>query len=143
MNRIDDAVAELAQPAGLARALAQAFDGVSRRRACVAFSSGGNWASAFVADGGRGGTNMPREPMPVGCLAKLLTATLAIRMMAELGIGLHTRVTELLDLREARAVLARITLRQLLEHTHGLDCARIGPVSGGIPGCQSGRRNGQ
>jgi CubicO group peptidase (beta-lactamase class C family) len=127
MNRIDDAVAELAQPAGLARALAQAFDGVARRRACVAFSRGSNWASAFVADGGRGGTNMPREPMPVGCLAKLLTATLAIRVMAELGIGLHTRVTELLDLREARAVLARITLRQLLEHTHGLDCARIGP----------------
>lgn len=128
MNRIDDPVAELAQPTALARALAQAFDGVSRRRASVAFSSGGQWAAAFVADGGRGGASTPLEPVPVGCLAKLLTATLALRMMAELGIGVNTRVTELLDVPEARAVLARITLRQLLEHTHGLDCARIGPL---------------
>ncbi len=125
MNRIDAAVAELANPGGLASALARAFDGVQRRRACAAFFSCGEWASAFVADGGLCGSSAPREPVPVGCLAKLLTATLATRMMANLGIGLETRVTELLDHVESRPVLADVTVRHLLEHTHGLDGALI------------------
>lgn len=125
VNGRDDAVAELARPAGLAAALARAFDGVQRRHASVAFRSGTASASAFIAEGGRGGPNAPREPTPVGCLAKLLTATLATRLFARHRIGLDTHIVDLLNAGTVRRRLAGVTLRHLLEHTHGLDDSLI------------------
>jgi CubicO group peptidase (beta-lactamase class C family) len=117
----NDAIAELARPASLARSLARTFDGVRRRSAFVAFRSGGDRSSAFVADDGAGGPGAPRDPMPVGCLAKLLTATLALNLFARRGIASDTRVVDLLDLGAASRAFERVTLRHLLEHTHGLD----------------------
>jgi CubicO group peptidase (beta-lactamase class C family) len=117
----NDAIAELARPTSLARVLAQAFDGVRRRLAFVAFRNGSERASAFVADDGAGGPDAPRERLPVGCLAKLLTATLACRIFARRGIAPEARVLELLDVGAPYRAFEGMTVRHLLEHTHGLD----------------------
>jgi CubicO group peptidase (beta-lactamase class C family) len=123
-NENNERVTELARPANLARALAEAFDGVQRRLAFVAFRCGRDHASAFVADDGRDGSDAPDERMPVGCLAKLLTATLATATFATRGISVDTPLAELLSV-GLRALFEGVTLRHLLEHTHGIDDSLI------------------
>jgi CubicO group peptidase (beta-lactamase class C family) len=121
VKRSNDPAAELAHPASLAAALIRAFDGVPRKRVFIALRCGAASASAFIAEGGAGGPNAPREPTPVGCLAKLLTATLAMRLLARQRIGLDTCVVDMLHGGTVARRLAGVTLRHLLEHTHGLD----------------------
>jgi CubicO group peptidase (beta-lactamase class C family) len=119
--RNDEAVAELARPAALAAALARAFEGTARRRAFVGLTCGDATATAFVGDDGAGGHDVPAEPLPVGCLAKVLTATLASRMLADAGIDVATPLVDVVNVGRSRSLLACVTLRQLLEHTHGID----------------------
>ncbi len=124
MNRNFATVADLARPASLARALADAFDGVGERCAFVGLRCGLELASAFVADGG-GGSDVPHAPLPVGCLAKLLTATLATQMLAKARIDVETHLVDLVAVDGSRPALERVRLRHLLEHTHGLDDSLI------------------
>jgi CubicO group peptidase (beta-lactamase class C family) len=61
----------------------------------------------------------PRGPAPIGCLAKLLTATLVTRAADRGAFALDASVAGLLDV--PGEALRGVTVRQLLEHTHGLD----------------------
>jgi CubicO group peptidase (beta-lactamase class C family) len=129
MKRNLATVADLARPVRLARALARAFDGVGERCAFVGLRCGRELASAFVADGGGFGSDVPYAPLPVGCLAKLLTATLAAQTLAKARIDVETHLVDLVDVDGWHSALERVTLRHLLEHTHGLDDSLIdGPA---------------
>jgi hypothetical protein len=60
--------------------------------------------------------------MLAGCITKVLTATMVTDMVHEGAFGMDCPVSELLKMREPdAAVLSGISVRQLLEHTHGLD----------------------
>jgi hypothetical protein len=64
--------------------------------------------------------------LPVGCITKLFTATLAGMAIDGKHFRLQTAVADLLGDSAALAErLAGITVRQLLEHTHGLDYSRM------------------
>jgi hypothetical protein len=127
-NGSDEArVAALAQPERLRRELARAFEGVARRDAFVAFRCGEHVASACITDGEfRAAT--ARAPINVGCIAKLLTATL---MRRAFNAGLLAPDEDASDVlrggAESRA-LRGITVRQLLDHTHGLDDSHVALV---------------
>ena len=59
--------------------------------------------------------------MRVGCIAKLFTATLARRAFEAGDLAPDERASDLLAAGTLRSALRGITVRQLLEHTHGLD----------------------
>ncbi len=64
--------------------------------------------------------------LPVGCFAKLFTATLAGTAMEDRHFELGTAVSQFLgDCPALADLLSRVTIRQLLEHTHGLDDSRL------------------
>jgi CubicO group peptidase (beta-lactamase class C family) len=125
-NRKSATLAELMNAPRLAQALASAFDDVATRRAFVGLRLGHEVAYASVEDEGVvGGGDVPCEPMPVGCLAKILTATLAWKVLAKARIDVDTLLGSLVDLGASSTALGRITLRHLLDHTHGLDDSLI------------------
>lgn len=95
----------------LAVALAAATQGAPHARVAVAVRSHGGTVAASV-----GG---PDEAVSIGCIAKLLTATL-VRAAVQAGrLSFDAELGEFLgpDARPLRFT----TLRHLLEHTHGLD----------------------
>ena len=114
---MDACLAELCEPGALQRLLDAT---ITAGRISVAFASGSDVATAQVGDTGR------REwAAPVGCIAKLFTATLACKA-AERGLfALDTDVAEVLgaDVDALRGV----SIRHLLEHTHGLDDSLLAP----------------
>jgi CubicO group peptidase (beta-lactamase class C family) len=63
----------------------------------------------------------PRAPIRVGCIAKLFTAMLARHAFEKHRLAPDEQVSDLLRAGAARRALRGITVRQLLEHTHGLD----------------------
>jgi len=105
--------------------LGRALDGASRRQVFVAARSRGESAFVTASDGGVIEPGVADVPMPVGCLAKLLTATLATRIFAKRQIAIDMQVVDLLDAGTAYPALEGVTLRHLLEHTHGLDDSLI------------------
>jgi len=62
--------------------------------------------------------------LPTGCLTKLFTSALTLRACGANGIALDSAAARLLPA-SASAGLAGATLRQLLEHRHGLDDALL------------------
>lgn len=118
-------VAELADPAVLSRLLAQRGLAVQRGRVAVTFACGTRIATASSGDAPAAASS------PLGCLAKLFTATL-VRRAAERGrLALDGEVAPLLG--GNFAALRGVTVRQLLEHTHGLDDSLLG-----APRCERG-----
>jgi CubicO group peptidase (beta-lactamase class C family) len=110
-------VAELADAAILRQLVAQCCSATGPGRISVAFACGAEVATASVGEAPGAASS------PLGCLAKLFTATL-VRRTAERGqLALDGHVAPLLgaDL----AALHGVTLRHLLEHTHGLDDSRL------------------
>jgi CubicO group peptidase (beta-lactamase class C family) len=65
------------------------------------------------------------EGWPIGCVAKLLTATLVRRAAARGALDLDGGAAPLLG--AAGEALRGVTLRQLLEHSHGLDDSLLAP----------------
>ena len=114
---MDACLPELCEPDAL-RHLLEAT--VSAGRISVAFASGSNVATAQVGDSGRG-----EWAAPVGCIAKVLTATLACKAAERGHFALDTGVAEVLgaDIDALRGV----SIRHLLEHTHGLDDSLLAP----------------
>lgn len=113
-----DAAAELAEPALLARLVASRMP-VVRGRVSVAFAAGANAAEASA------GSAVPEVRWPIGCLAKLFTATLVRGAAAAGRIELDGAVEPLLG--ASHGTLRGVTPRQLLEHTHGLDDSLLAP----------------
>jgi CubicO group peptidase (beta-lactamase class C family) len=92
-------------------ALSEATQLAREARASIAVRSYGGTVTASV--GGRD------EPAPIGCIAKLVTATL-VRAAVQAGrLSFDADLGAVLG--AGAGVLRRITLRHLLEHTHGLD----------------------
>jgi len=109
---------ELADPALLAHLLAKRGP-AARGRVSVAFAFGSHVAAANA-----GGAS-PAERWPIGCVAKLLTATLVRRAAARGILDLDGAVAP--PLGDAGEALRGVTLRHLLEHTHGLDDSLLAP----------------
>lgn len=127
MDEVEESrVAALAESERLRRELARAFAGVVSGDAFVGYRCGERVAGAWLRDAVCGAA--PSDdgdphfaPIRVGCIAKLLTATLARRAFAARSLTLDEPVGHVLG---AKA-LGGITARHLLDHTHGLDDSRL------------------
>ena len=108
-------ITELAQPGRLRHELERAFGGALPRDVVVGLRCGSRTVCAASA------ADLPRAPIRVGCIAKLLTATLVRRAFETHRLAPDEHVSDLLSGAAARGALRGITVRQLLEHTHGLD----------------------
>lgn len=120
-NACVERIADLAQPERLRRELEHAFAGTVPRDVVVGLRCGSRSACTASGDGAVSVTRLPRAPTRVGCIAKLLTAMLARRAFETRRIAPDEHVSDLLSAGAARGALRGITVRQLLEHTHGLD----------------------
>ncbi|HEX7081886.1 MAG TPA: serine hydrolase domain-containing protein [Gammaproteobacteria bacterium] len=128
-----DALAELADPSALREWLAAGLDVGCGERVIVGVRAGGR--VAIAAAGEQGVTDTACDaPMPIGCLAKLFTAALVMQARAAGRLGLDDPVAERLP-SGAGIELRGITLRHLLEHTHGLDDSLLERA----PRCEDGR----
>jgi CubicO group peptidase (beta-lactamase class C family) len=105
--------AELADPSALQRLLAERSSAARSGRISVAFVCGTRVATASVGDASGAAS------FPLGCLAKLFTATLVRGAVARGRLALGDAVA--LSLGADVAALRGVTVRHLLEHTHGLD----------------------
>jgi hypothetical protein len=113
-------IAELAQPERLRSELERAFVGPIARDVIFGVRCGA--VGACVALGRRVGASGPLHlPIRVGCIAKLFTALLARHAFEARRIAPDEQISDLLPIGAARRALGGITVRQLLEHTHGLD----------------------
>ena len=105
-------VAELCEPRVLQRLLECYAAAANCGHVAVALAAGPMAVTVSV--------NGPRDrPAPIGCLAKLLTATLVTRGANGGVLALDAAVADLLD--APGAALRGVTVQHLLEHTHGLD----------------------
>lgn len=126
--------AELADSAVLEELLAKRS---SRGRVSVAFASGSRVAMASA------GTARAAERWPIGCVMKLFTATLVRGAAARGLLELEGGVARLL--RADSEALRGVTVRHLLEHTHGLDDSLLAHpryMHGCIDGAELVRRVG-
>jgi CubicO group peptidase (beta-lactamase class C family) len=114
---MDEHVRELCEPGELRRSLEKK---VPAGRVAVALAAGGRVAATETA----GGAGVDWAA-PVGCIAKLLTASLACKSVERGRFALDTYVAALLGA-EVEA-LRGVTVRHLLEHTHGLDDSLLTP----------------
>ncbi len=84
--------------------------------------------AASVDPDGRGscGESAGRR-RPVGCVAKLFTGTLAMCAATEGSVDFESEITELIpgQPRELTELLRGVSLRQLLNHTSGIDCSDL------------------
>lgn len=113
-------IAALAEPASLRSEVERAFEGVSPRDAVVGFRCGARRACVDLR-GGIVSSGPSRASIRVGCLAKLFTAMLARRAFEAGRLAPGEQLSDLFTAGAARRALRGITVRQLLEHTHGLD----------------------
>ena len=111
---MEQCVIELFEPGGLRERLETK---VTAGRVAVALAAGGRRATANI-----GGDV---HAVPIGCIAKLLTASLACRSVERGHFALDTSVAELLGV--DRGTLRGVTVRHLLEHSHGLDDSLLAP----------------
>ena len=113
-------VAELAQPDRLRSELERTFRDLPPFDVVVGLRCGAQ--STFVELGPRAASfESSRAPIRVGCLAKLFTAMLARHAFDARRLAPDEQVSNLLPAGAARRALGGISVRQLLEHTHGLD----------------------
>ena len=126
-------VAELAQPERLRCELERAFVGLRPGDVVVGLRSGAQ--SACVELGQRDVVSARQAPIRVGCLAKLFTAMLARRAFEARRLAPDEQVSDLLTAGAARRALRGITVRQLLEHTHGLDDSLLSVMPRDSRGC--------
>lgn len=101
----------------LESALRRATQGAASARVAVAVHSVAGTVVASV-----GGAD---EAVPIGCVAKLLTATLVRAAARQARLSLDDELGALLG--PVPWALRGITLRQLLEHRHGLDDSALAP----------------
>lgn len=113
-------ITELVQPERLRHELERAFGGAVPRDAVVGLRCGSRSACVASEEGTAWSAPGPVR-VRVGCIAKLLTAILARRAFETRRLAPDEHVSDLLSAGSARGALRGITLRQLLEHTHGLD----------------------
>lgn len=113
-------IAELAQEERLRSELERAFVGLQARDVVVALRCGARSATIELNQATLPSVS-PRAPIRVGCLAKLFTAMLARRAFEARRLAPDEQVSDVLTDGAARRALHGITVRQLLEHTHGLD----------------------
>lgn len=110
---MDEVTAELCEAGVLQRQLERyAAAAAGCGHVAVAFAAGPDAVTASVhgpAD----------DPAPIGCLAKLLTATLVIAGAKGGVLALDAAVADILG--APGEALRGVTVRHLLEHTHGLD----------------------
>ena len=115
-------VAELVQPERLRHELERAFGGVVPRDVAVGLRCGSRTACAASEEGADSSApGPPRASIRVGCIAKLMTAMLARRVFETRRLAPDEHAADVLSAGAARAALRGITVRQLLEHTHGFD----------------------
>jgi hypothetical protein len=86
-----------------------------------------------VWDGERGASVAGLEEelrVPIACIAKALTAALLVQESEARGIALASNAASVLGLGASaeRDALSRISLRQLLDHTHGLDGSSLAVI---------------
>lgn len=105
-------VAELGEAGALERLLERYAAAVRPGPVAVAFAAGGAMVAAGVHEAAK-------RRVPVGCIAKLLTASLVTAAAQRGAFALEGEVLELLD--ATTEALRGVTVRHLLEHTHGLD----------------------
>lgn len=96
--------------------LAAIFGRASHGRATVAVWQHNRGIALAATDGDR-----DDRPVPCGCLAKLFTAALVDQAVLEGRIDLDCRLTAYLPSTRRATTCAPATVRQLLEHRHGLD----------------------
>jgi hypothetical protein len=117
-----ESVDELAVPELLRNEVDRAFAGATPRYVAIGFQSGARSACVAWRENAASSQSDPsRAAIRVGCIAKLLTATLARRAIDARRFAPDERVSDLLAPGAARRALRGITVRQLLEHSHGLD----------------------
>ena len=109
---MDDPAAGLCETGAMQRLLERQAALARRGHVAAAFMCGSRVATASV-DGDNEGA------APIGCVAKLLTAALVSAAVARGDLSFDAGVCELLA-RDV-AALRGVTVRHLLEHTHGLD----------------------
>lgn len=112
--------------AGLRHKLESSFAGVARKRVVVAIGDAGRRSYAAIG-GGDAADAAERYAAPTGCVTKLFVAALVADEIVRGTFGCDDKASVLLGARHAR-VLAGVTIRHLLEHTHGLDDSVIGAV---------------
>jgi hypothetical protein len=119
-----ESIAELAQPERLRSELERAFAGLTAPNVAVGFRCGAVSACAVSAE--RTVLSGPfRAPIRVGCIAKLFTAMLARRAFDARRFAPDEQASDLFAACDVRRALRGISVRQLLEHTHGLDDSRF------------------
>ncbi|HEX6996818.1 MAG TPA: serine hydrolase domain-containing protein [Gammaproteobacteria bacterium] len=110
----------LIEPAALQERLEAAFARVPRKHVVVAVS--GPSGRCYAAVSSRHGVD--RDPgewtFATGCITKLLTATLVLDAVEAGAVRLHDGVASLLGRAGGPGALAGVTVRHLLEHTHGI-----------------------
>jgi CubicO group peptidase (beta-lactamase class C family) len=116
-SRTVGALVDLGDDEALRARLAAALAGVPGARVAVALRLGARIATAASDDSG--------WTAPIGCVAKLLTAMLVRGAVTRRLFELATPVAEALGANNAS--LRGVTLRHLLEHTHGLDDSLLAP----------------
>lgn len=110
--------AEARAPRSLQVRLEGAFaEAESTRTVIGEWANGRRTYAAVGSVSGRGDA----EPFRTGCIAKLLVAALLERKLSALGIEYDVPVRRLPWIGADAEPLGATTLRQLLEHTHGLD----------------------
>jgi CubicO group peptidase (beta-lactamase class C family) len=119
-------IAVLAEHGFLRNRLAELFARVRCKQVAVGLLYAGESSYALVGDR----AEAESFATPTGCLTKLFTATLARNACSAGWFGLDDRIADLLGPAAAssRGVLDGVTVRQLLEHTHGLDDTMIACV---------------
>jgi hypothetical protein len=123
-NVCNEHVAELASPERLRSELERAFAGLATRGVVVGIRCAARSASAALAEGGVLSGPL-RAPIRVGCIAKLFTAMLAKHAFEAHRLAPDEQASDVFPAGAARRALRGITVRQLLEHTHGLDDSLI------------------
>jgi len=116
----DVVAAALAQPGSLLREAERALRGVSSADAVIAFRCGENVASVYARDS-HFSVDAPYAPVGIGCIAKLLTAILARRAFEAGLLAPDQDAGDVLGRGAEGRALCGVTVRQLLDHSHGFD----------------------
>jgi len=126
-TRVEADLAEVLDEAALRRRLDTAFAGVARKRVVVAVSDAGRRSYAAIGGGGDAADEADeaeRQAVPTGCVTKLFVAALIADEISSGTFGSDDEAARLLDMSRG-SVLTGVTIRHLLEHTHGLDDSAI------------------
>lgn len=106
-----------------------------RKRAASAIGLCVDGRLSLASVGCDGPAMLERRPVPVGCVAKLLTAMLLEDAVAAGRLAYEAELGDVLPAAQPGPCTARITLRHLVEHRHGLD----GPAVAAAPVRGDGR----